>query len=80
MEETTYVGEERRRSHLDLNNRLVVVETKLETLDDIKKSLDTLNTELTKYKGMVGGILWIGSALMALIALFKDEVLKFFGR
>lgn len=80
MEEHAYAGEERRRSHLDLNNRLVVVETKLQTLDDIKKSLDTLNSELTKYKGMVGGILWIGSSLMALIAIFKDDVAKMFGK
>lgn len=75
-----YAGEERRKSYLDLHERIVIVETKLETLDEIKDSLNTLNTELTKYKGMVGGILWIGSALMALIAIFKDNVLKFFGK
>lgn len=71
---TTYDGEERRKSHVDLNDRLVIVETKLETLDEIKQSLHQLNGELTKYKGMVGGILWIGSALMTLIALFKDYI------
>lgn len=70
----SYEGEERRRSHIDLSDRMTVVETKLETLDEIKKSLAELNTELTKYKGMVGGILWIGSSLMALVALFKDYI------
>lgn len=75
-----YEGEERRRSHIDLAERITVVETKLETLDEIKTSLAELNSELIKYKGMVGGILWIGSAFMALIALFKDDVLKMFGK
>lgn len=70
----SYEGEERRRSHIDLNERISVVESKLETLDEIKKSLAELNTELTKYKGMVGGILWIGSSLMALVAIFKDYI------
>lgn len=70
----SYEGEERRRSHIDLADRITVVETKLETLDEIKKSLAELNTELTKYKGMVGGILWIGSSLVALIGLFKDYI------
>lgn len=76
----SYEGEERRRSYHDLHNRLIVVETKLQALDEIRDSLALLNAELTKYKGMVGGILWIGSALMALIAIFKDNVLKMFGK
>ncbi len=70
----SYEGEERRRAHIDLADRITVVETKLETLDEIKTSLAELNTELTKYKGMVGGILWIGSSLLALIAMFKDYI------
>ena len=69
-----YEGEERRRSHIDLAERITVVETKLEALDEIKTSLAELNSELIKYKGMVGGILWIGSSLFALFAIFKDYI------
>ena len=80
MSDQEYAGEERRRSHMDLNNRLVVVETKLETLEEIKNIVSDLNKELTKYKGMVGGVLWVGSSLMALIAFFKDDIMKLFGK
>lgn len=79
MENDSYTGEERRKSHQHLNDRLVVVETKLAKLEDIDKTLKEISEELTKYKGMVGGILWVGSSLVALIMVFKDQVFRFLG-
>lgn len=76
----SYVGEERRKSHLDLNDRLVIVETKLETLNEIEKTLKTLTLELAKYRGMVGMAIWVGGAIITVFSLFKDNLLKIFGK
>ena len=75
-----YAGEERRSSNLDLHERMVVVETKLSSLDKIEKSLEDLNIELAKYRGMVGMAIWIGGALITVFTLFKDNILKLFGK
>lgn len=75
-----YAGEERRSSNLDLHERMVVVETKLSSLDKIEKSLEDLNMELAKYRGMVGMAIWIGGALITAFTLFKDNILKLFGK
>ena len=75
-----YAGEDRRSSNLDLHERMVVVETKLTSLDKIEKSLEDLNMELAKYRGMVGMAIWIGGALITAFTLFKDNIFKLFGK
>lgn len=64
----------------EMHERLVVVETKLETLDKIEKSLDQLTLELAKYRGMVGMAIWIGGGIITVFSLFKDNILKLFGK
>lgn len=78
-EHDSYTGEERRKSHRDLSERIVIVETKLQKLETIDSTLKEIKDELTKYKGMVGGILWVASSLMALALFFKDQIFHFFG-
>ena len=44
----------------------------------VAKELTTLNTELARYRGVVGGILLIATALVSFFKLFWDDIVKFF--
>lgn len=65
------------------NERIAVLETKVEEGQaDVKEILSTLKTmqeELTRYKGFLGGAAFIGSCLIAAITMFWDLILKKFG-
>jgi len=72
--------------HSDVFERVVVVETRLEELlndhKDLKTSqkeillvLASISAELTRYKGFLGGVAFLLSAMWATILLFKDSIL-----
>lgn len=63
--------------------RVAVVETKLENLEEKHKELLKLmhevKDEMTRYKGFVGGIAFVVSCLGVAAAFFKDWLLKHMG-
>jgi uncharacterized membrane protein YjjP (DUF1212 family) len=60
--------------------RVAVVETKVETLEDQHKELlrllHEIKDEMTRYKGFVGGIAFLVSCLGVAAAFFKDWIIK----
>ena len=75
----SYNGEERRKSNQDLFERITVLETQRDDMQSdlrgIKTALDIIQTELTRYKGMLGGALFVISCIITVITLFKDWIL-----
>jgi hypothetical protein len=70
-----------KRSH-DVNTleRIAVLETRMDDVHDnmayIRSKLESMDTDLTKYKGMWGAISMIASAIMAAVILFKDYIVS----
>jgi ABC-type antimicrobial peptide transport system permease subunit len=63
--------------------RIVVLEVEMQELkSDNKEILATLKEmhgELTKYKGFLGGIAFVGSCVIVAFTLFKDVILHKIG-
>ena len=60
--------------------RIAVVETKVEDLEDNHKELlrlmHEIKDEMTRYKGFLGGVAFIASGVMICLTLAKDWLLK----
>lgn len=68
---------------LEIERRLAVLETEnksqRELLDSIKKTQDAILSQLAVYNGRWGMLVMLGSALMFVVATFKDFILKKLG-
>ena len=64
----------------DHYERLAVIETKVEDLEDNHKELLKLmhevKDEMTRYKGFLGGVAFIASGIGIFLTLFKDWIIK----
>ena len=64
----------------DINERLAIIETKVEDLEDNHKELLRLmhevKDEMTRYKGFLGGVAFIASGIGIFLTLFKDWIIK----
>ena len=62
--------------------RLIVIETKVEELEDNHKELlklmHEIKDEMTRYKGFLGGIAFLASGVGIFLTLFKDWIFKHF--
>lgn len=60
--------------------RLAVIETKVEDLEQNHKELlilmHEIKDEMTKYKGFLGGVAFIASGIGIFLTLFKDWIIK----
>lgn len=60
--------------------RLAIVETKVDSLEDNHKELlklmHEIKDEMTRYKGFLGGIAFLVSCLVVAVSIFKDWLLK----
>lgn len=60
--------------------RLAVIESKVETLEDNHKELlklmHEIKDEMTRYKGFLGGIAFLTSGVVVFLTLFKDWLAK----
>lgn len=60
--------------------RMAVIETKVETLEDNHKELlklmHEIKDEMTRYKGFLGGLAFIASGIGIFLTLFKDWIIK----
>lgn len=70
-------GRERRGD--DHSERIAVLESKIEAVEakqnDILKGLQTIHTEMTKYKGFLGGVVFLASGVVTLAVMLWDKVL-----
>lgn len=62
--------------------RIAVIETKVETLEDNHKELVRLmheiKDEMTRYKGFLGGLAFLASGVGIFLTVFKDWIIKHF--
>lgn len=63
-----------------MNERLAIIETKVEDLEDNHKELlklmHEIKDEMTRYKGFLGGVAFIASGIGIFLTLFKDWIIK----
>ena len=64
----------------DQIERIAIVETKVEDLEDNHKELlrlmHEIKDEMTRYKGFLGGVAFIASGIGIFLTLFKDWLIK----
>ena len=64
----------------DMIERLAIIETKVEDLEDNHKELlhlmHEIKDEMTRYKGFLGGVAFIASGIGIFLTLFKDWIFK----
>jgi hypothetical protein len=63
-----------------MNERLAVIETKVEDLEanhkELLKLMHEVKDEMTRYKGFLGGVAFIASGIGIFLTLFKDWLIK----
>lgn len=63
----------------DIIERVAVLESQVEGVrqkeDAILEKLDRIEKEMTRYKGFLGGVAFLGSCLWAAVVLLKDSLL-----
>lgn len=63
----------------DITERVAVLEAQMEGVqakeDAILEKLDRIEKEMTRYKGFLGGVAFLGSCLWAAVVLLKDNLL-----
>lgn len=64
----------------DLHERIVMLEAQRisdkEVLDEIRQKLNDMNEALTRVKGFIGGLAFIGSCVAVFASFFKDWLLS----
>jgi hypothetical protein len=64
----------------DQVERLAVIESKVEVLEDnhreLLKLMHEIKDEMTRYKGFLGGIAFLTSGVLVFLTLFKDWFIK----
>lgn len=70
----------RRTYDSDHYERLAVIETKVEDLEqnhkELLKLMHEVKDEMTRYKGFLGGVAFIASGIGIFLTLFKDWIIK----
>lgn len=65
---------------MEATERLAILETKLKSLEEanvqILSSLSSVLSELTKFKGFAGGVLFVASAIGAFLGIIKAWLLS----
>jgi hypothetical protein len=60
--------------------RIAIVETKVDSLEDNHKELlrlmHEIKDEMTRYKGFLGGVAFLVSCLVVEVSIFKEWILK----
>ena len=63
-----------------MNERLAIIETKVEDLEanhkELLKLMHEIKDEMTRYKGFLGGVAFIASGIGIFLTLFKDWIIK----
>jgi hypothetical protein len=71
---------------VEMHERMARIEVKLsshisdeeEQMRSVDRKLDRIELELSRYRGFVGGIMFIATAVVAFFKFFWEDILKFF--
>lgn len=71
---------------VELHERMARIEVKLsshisdeeEQMRSVDRKLDRIELELSRYRGFIGGIMFIVTAVVAFFKFFWEDLLKFF--
>jgi uncharacterized membrane protein YjjP (DUF1212 family) len=64
--------------NVKVHERLARIEERLKQLDDVATQMDEVQRELSRYRGMLGGILLAATAIGAFIKLFGGSIADVF--
>jgi hypothetical protein len=57
---------------MDDTSRIAVLEEKVERIEKKMDVLDEIHQELTRYKGFIGGIVFLATCVFTALGFFKD--------
>ena len=60
----------------DLHERVAVLEAQYATIDRKLEKIDEIHADLTKYRGFMGGIIFVATSIWTFITFGKDYILK----
>jgi len=61
---------------MTIESRIAVLEEKVNNIEDKMQILDNIHQELTRYKGFIGGMVFLVTCIGAFFSQIKD-ILKF---
>jgi hypothetical protein len=84
------MSEHTKETH-EIRERIARVEQKVEDyvaqgdmrlrhMERIEEKLDVLEADLSRYRGLVGGVLLVVTAVVSFFRIFWESILEFFGR
>lgn len=80
MSQETELFERVARIEQQLEDRAVEDEARSKQMDTISEKLDRIDHELSRYRGFVGGILLVVTAVISFFKFFWEDILRFFSK
>jgi len=76
----------RSKHDIEMHERLVRVEERLDShvkredksMEEVVEKLDTIELELSRYRGFIGGVLLMVTAIVTFLKMFGADIKEFF--
>jgi hypothetical protein len=65
---------------LEIEHRLTKVEEAVSLIPKMAEQMEEMSEKFAKYEGRWGAITLVGAGIWGLFAVFKDDILKLFGK
>jgi len=79
-EETHEIRERIARVEQRVEDYVAQGNTRTRQMERIEEKLDVLEKDLSRYRGLVGGVLLVVTAIVSFFRIFWESILEFFGR
>ena len=63
-----------------IEDNTAAADRRFSQMEQINAKLDRLELDLARYRGLVGGVLLVGTALVSFVKFFWADVARFFGK
>ncbi len=78
MAEPKNVGERLARAELQIERIEEDIDAEAKDIAAVIAKLDKIDQELSRYRGIVGGILFVATALVTFFKMFSQDIVHFF--